>query len=153
MKCSRVPEPNIHAVERAGVWRWTIGLREKDERCTNCTDYCCADQAVARRSVRVCVLRSYDSDNQASGDHAGDPRGVIVSLGLPNLSRRFAGSIEIHSRYLSSIEAVADALRITGRVAEQIGFRDAAEEAMEHAVVGGSDDDRPPRSETPQSIP
>ena len=153
MSHPRPPEPNSHAVDGAAVWRWSVRLRQENERRADRADHKCADQPISCGSIRVCVLRSDDTDDQTAGDNAGDPPGVIVALRSAGPSDRGVGPIEIDAEDLHSIEAMADSGGISWRVAEEIAVGHASVEAMHHPVIDGGDDDGLPGSETSKTVP
>ena len=128
-------------------------MRQECERSADGSHHGCANQAVLCGLACVCVLRSDDADDEASGDHAGDPGWVIVAFGLAGLSLIETGPIEVNAEHINAVETKSSALWISGRIAEQIGIGDAAEEAMDGTVVCGGNDDRLPDGEGAKLVP
>ena len=134
--------------------RWRcVRLRQERERRTDGAHDSRAYQTIACGSIRVCVLRGNDADNQAPGDHAGDPSGMIVALSSPRLCDRGIGSIEVDAQHFCTIEAEPYSGRIPLRVTEQIAAGHAAEEAMDQAVIRCGNDNGLPWRETGKTVP
>ena len=55
-------------------------MGKKRKRCADSADGGCADQPVLCGSASVGVLGGDDADDEAAGDHAGDPGRMIVAL-------------------------------------------------------------------------
>lgn len=114
-------------------------MRQECKRCADEADDTRADKAVLGCLSGIRALRSNEADDDAAGDHAGDPCGMVIALGgclRPGLS----GPVTINAENLSAIEAEASIGRVAGRVAEQISVSDSGEEAVDGAVVNRRDD-------------
>jgi hypothetical protein len=128
-------------------------LRKKRERCADEADDGSSDQTILRRFSGIGVLRCSEPHRETAGDHAGDPCGVVVVLGPFALRERRIGPIEVHAEHFSSIKAEAYLCGIPRWVTEQVGFRNAAEEAMDQTIIRGGNYDGLPNGETAEAIP
>ena len=143
----------VYSINRPSVWWRCVRLRKERERRTDSAYHSRAYQSIACGSIRVRVLRSNDPDNQAPGDHAGNPPGMVVALNSRRLCDRGTRSIEFDAQYFCTIEAEPYSSRIPLRVTEQIAVGHAAEEAMEATVVRSGDDNRPSFGEAAKTVP
>lgn len=127
-------------------------MRQKREWGADEADDPCADKAVFGCLSGIRALRSNEADDDAAGDHAGDPCGMVIALGgclRPGLSR----PVTVNAENLSAIESEASIGRIAGRVTEQVGVSDSGEEAVDGAVVYRGDDHGLPILEVLQAAP
>src|SRR4051794_17585435 len=141
-----------HSINRPSVWWRCVRLWQERERGTDGAHDSCADQSIACGSIRVCVLRSNDPDNQAPGNHAGDPPWMVVALRWSSLRRRVE-TVEVDAQHFYTIESEPYSSRIALWVPEQIVVRHAAEEAMDQAVIHCGNDNGLPWRETVKTVP
>ena len=128
-------------------------MRQECQRSANDADGSSADQAVLCGFARVRMLRRDESDDQAAGDHAGDPGGMVVAFSVASLRDSHTCPVEVNACNLGSIETEAYAFGIAGRVAVQVSVGHAAKEAMDGAVVSCGDDEGLSRSESAEAVP
>ena len=143
----------VYSINRPSVWWRCVRLRKERERRTDSAYHSRAYQSIACGSIRVHVLRSNDPDNQAPGDHAGNPPGMVVALNSRRLCDRGTRSIEFDAQYSCTIEAEPYSSRIPLRVTEQIAVGHAAEEAMDQAIIHCGNDNGLPWRETGKTVP
>lgn len=126
----------VYRAGSCGLWMWQEGHWRADE-----ADHGGADEAILSGFARVCVLRCDEADDQASGDDAGNPSGVVVAIWAMDLGNCCIGAIEIDGDYLGPVKTEAYAGGIACGIAEEIDVGGARKKAMDGAIVGNGDDD------------
>jgi hypothetical protein len=89
-------------------------MREESKRGADESDDACADEPVSGCLSGIGVLRSNEADDDAAGDHAGDPCGVEVALWSRGLRGGLNWHVQIDAEHVGLIDAEACAGGLPG---------------------------------------
>lgn len=147
-------EWNVDAVQRIVLTakRWLRMGKERQWR-ADLADNDGADQAGLGGVPGIGSACGRDPGQDSASNHAGEPGGMIVALGLPGLRLFLMRKVEIDAEYVGTIKAKANAGGISGRTAEQIGVGYASKETVNRRPVGVVNDDSLAMDQTLQSVP
>ena len=153
-RANRALESKPYSVLRIDrAWRRNLRMRQEGERGADEADNAGADEACFGGCAGVGAARRDQADDDAAGNHAGDPSGVIVTLGTSGLRCRLKWRVHSDAQHAGVIDAEACARWVAGRVAIKIGVGYAGEEAMDGRAIGVVNDDGLAVDEALQTVP
>lgn len=94
---------------------------QEGQWCPDEANNACADESVFGCPSCSGASRSNEADDEAAGNHAGDPCRVVIALGTDDLHRRLPQQIEVDTKHIGMIEPEAHASWVAERIAKEIG--------------------------------